>query len=225
MLHVNQLIGFGAGRSGGPITISQTASPTSVDTSSSVATYTSVSIGVASADRIIVVAVTAETVSTTINSCTINSGGGAVAMNAGTAASSSSARSRLFYLAVPTGTTATIAVTFSGDVTAANHKISIYRLVGEPAFQSQSTKTAFNFSLGVSTGSITIPEGGCFIAVVCGVTDTSAVTWTEATEDLDIDAGGHRHTTAFRTTSGTVTISAANSSGNGAAMVWMIFSP
>src|SRR3972149_6105196 len=113
------------------VAIAQTANPAGVAAISTVATYTGVSIGIATADRIIAVVVGTELSNSTPSAATIDSGGGAVSMTAGTTGNLLAMYARIFYLLVPTGTTATITVTFSAvsPTKTANH-IAVYRITG-----------------------------------------------------------------------------------------------
>jgi hypothetical protein len=229
MLMVNQLTGFGAGGGPvGPIDITRTADPSGVSSSSNVATYSGVSIGAADEWRIIVVTVTAELASASPNSATINSGGGAETMSATTIANETDVYSRIFYHRVPSGTTADIAVTFGAGVSSTENHITVYRVTGvkiTPAFSGANSSTATN-STPVTTGSITIKDGGGVIAVMGCNFDLFSITWTNATKDVDIDAGGQRHSTATHTTSGTVTITASSpGSSSDGALSWIGFDP
>jgi len=93
------------------VSFTRTVDPAGVAASSNVATYTDASIGTAHPDRIVVVLVTSELTSASINSVTL----GGQAMSAGTAGVQGVVNARAFYLAYPTGTTATVAVTFGGS--------------------------------------------------------------------------------------------------------------
>ena len=98
------------------------------DASSNIATYSGVSIGVASKDRIVVVAVSSELASSTPSACTIDYGSGDTAMTAGTGGNFGAVYTQLYYLKVPTGTTATIKVTFSAtNPTGTQNHIAVYK--------------------------------------------------------------------------------------------------
>jgi hypothetical protein len=228
MLHVNQLIGFGAGGPSGPVVITQTAAPAGAATSGNVATYSSQSIGAASPDRIVCLLVGCERISASINSATIDSGGGPVAMTAGSLGNEGIMYARAFYASVPSGTTATFTVTFAtNDPLASENRVSVYSVTGAnatPATSGADASSDMDASDPLTTGSITIPTGGGFLAVAAGLTDTDAKTWSNATEDIDVDAGLFRYTTAFTTTPGTVTITCqGTSNGEDGAMSWIIF--
>lgn len=210
------------------VTITQTANPNGVAASSTIATYTDISIGEAASNRIIAVVVGTELANSTPSVCTIDSGGGAVSMTAGTTGTFGNMFARIFYLLVPTGTTATIAVKFSNvsPGATANH-IAVYRILDALTTLSAEGgdgSTDMDASDPLTTNGVTIAEGGGFIAVAAGATDNKTKTWANATEDLDIDAGTFQFTTAIRETSGTVTITCTGSTnGEDGAMSWLIF--
>lgn len=212
------------------VSITRTANPAGVATDgSNVATYSTVSIGSASADRIVVVGVVCED-NATINSVTIDSGGGATAMNAGSAGSFGTAKARLFWLPVASGTTATIAVTYSEGVLDTLNGIAVYSVTGADtsalASSGNDGTTDNDATDPLTTGSVTIPADGGFLGVACNISDTATHTWANATEDLDVDSGGFRTTSAIRTTSGTVTITCTGTvNGADAALSWAIFNP
>jgi len=190
------------------VAITQTANPAGVAASSTVATYTSVSIGVAAADRIVAVVVGTELAGANPSACTIDSGGGAVAMTAATGGDFAAMQTQIFYLRVPTGTTANIDITFSA-VSPGNtdNHIAVYNVAGASATLSAeggdgTTDAQDNL---LTTGSTTIPASGGMLAVAAFATDTTARTWSNLSEDIDADAGAFRFTTATSTTAGTAT--------------------
>lgn len=204
------------------------ANPAGVSASSNVATYSNISIGAAAEDRIVALVVTAELTNATPNSATIDFGSGAVAMEPSTLGSFGVMRARIFWLPVPTGTTATFAVTFGANPTNVQNHVSVYRIVGARPLPTTggNGSTDMDATAPLTTGSITIATDGGFLAVAAGATDTVAKTWANATEDLDIDAGAFRHTTATRTTAGTVTVTCTGATnGEDGAMSWSIWTP
>lgn len=205
--------------------ITQTANPAGAASSSSVSTYSGVSIGTAASNRVVVVCVTSEIASASINSCTIDYGSGDTAMTAGTQGNQTNVYARVFRLAVPTGTTATIKVTYGAAVTANQNHISVYRIL-DSVYSSTGAdqSTDMDATDPLTTGSTTVGTGGLIIAVACGATDTVAKTWANITEDIDADAGSHRHTTAFSTTAGTATRTCTGGTdGEDGALSWFIF--
>jgi hypothetical protein len=212
------------------VSITQTANPAGVAASSNIATYSSVSIGAEAADRIIAVLVGTELASSTPSACTIDYGSGDTAMNAAVGGNFGAMYTQIFYLLVPTGTTATIKVTYSSTNPAntANH-IAVYRVIGATPTLSASGSdgsTDMDATDPLTTGSTTIPTDGAFLAVAVGATDTAGKTWSNATEDLDIDAGAFRFTTAMHTTAGTATRTCTGSTnGEDGALSYVIFAP
>lgn len=223
MLLVNQLIGFGSGGGGGPVSITRTATPLGQGTSSNVATYSSQSIGVADPSRIVAVLVTAKA-TTSINSATIDYGSGDISMTSVGSAVNSDSRSRYFELAVPTGTTATIKITYSGFTSGDNTTIVVYS-IRNGTRSNQGTDNKSNIeTTPLSTGSITIPQDGGFLAIAAHESDTAPFTWSNATEDVDAAvSNSYRQSTATRTTTGTVTITATCSSAQPGSLVWAVY--
>lgn len=204
------------------VAITQTANPSGVSSSSNVATYSGVSIGTASANRIVVVLVASELTSASINSVTL----GGITMNAGTQGNFGNVYARAFYLLYPTGTTADIVVTYGANASNTQNHIAVYSVTGAAysatgADQSSDMDTTDR----LTTGSISIASGGGFIAVAGGATDTNAKTWANASEDLDVDAGGFRFTTATRTTALTATAVTCTGGTNGedGALSYLLF--
>ncbi len=209
------------------VAITRTDNPAAVNASSFVATYSSANIGTASDDRVIVVTVGTDLASSTPSACTIDFGSGDSTMNIGTSASLGNVRARMFYLHVPTGTTATIKVTFSStSPTSSEHKIAIYAVTGANLLsQGVDTSTDMDATDPLTTGSTVIPTNGGMLAVVAGATQSDAKTWANLTEDIDTNAGALRFTTAFSTSSGTATRTCTGATnGEDGAMAWMIFS-
>ncbi len=203
--------------------ITQTANPAGVSASATVATYTGVSIGTAAPNRIIVVVVGTELAAANPSAATIDGN----AMTAGTGGDQGAVQTNLFYLAYPTGTTADIAVTFSAvSPTSTQNHIAVYSVVGGTYSSKGGTQsTDMDSTVPLTTGSITIPTGGGFIAIAAKAADTVRAAWANATEDLDVDAGGFGFTTATRTTALTTTAVTCTGTTNGedGAMSWLIF--
>lgn len=208
------------------VSITQTANPAGVSATSNVATYSSVSIGTAASNRIIVVLVGTELASSTPSGCTIDYGGGDTAMNAGTLGNFGAVYARAYQLLVPTGTTATIKVTYSStNPTSTQNHIAVYSVTGAGSITTGGNgSTDMDATSPLTTGSNTIPTDGGFIAIAAGATDTVAKTWTNATEDIDADAGAFRFTTATYTTAGTATRTCqGGTNGEDGAMSWINF--
>jgi hypothetical protein len=204
------------------VAIAQTANPAGVSTSSGVATYSGVGTGTASPDRVIVVAIAKEVATVVPTGVTID--GNAMTLINGTTFGNQGAW--LYRRSWPLGTTADIAVTWDGAATNVQNHIAVYAVTDAkfPVLSSGvNTSTDMDSTVPLTTGSITIPANGGFLAVVSGQIDTVAKTWANATEDLDADVGDFRFTTAFRTSGGTVTVTCTGgSNGEDGAMAYMI---
>lgn len=187
------------------------SAPTSV--ASTVATWTSKSIGTATSDRLVVLCVGSEFTTGTISSATIDFGSGDTAMTAASQGTLGNNSARIFYLAVTSGTTATFKVTYGANPSTTTTYAAAYAVTGvgsNPIFEIGSvTDTDAD---PITTGVIPIPTNGALIAIASFATDASARTWTGATEDVDVDAGTFQFTTATNVTGGetTITVSGAN---------------
>jgi hypothetical protein len=147
-------------------------------------TFTNHSIGAADSSRIVVVGLAdAGSGGNTISSVTIGGNSAAIAVQT----SGTSTRVGIAYLAVPSGTTATIVATYSGSVSRCF--VNVYSVVG--AQNGTPFDTDGPAGGGTSSRSITIdaPIGGGVIAIS---TDGNAddTTWTNATEDNDDISNG-----------------------------------
>lgn len=208
--------------------ITRTADPAGVAHSSNVTTYSTQSIGAASVDRVVALVVTKEVATVVLNSVTCNSGGGAVAMRLADGNTFGSMGAWLYWLNVPSGTTADFALTWSGAILAAENHIFVYAITDAafpPKSTGNNTSTDMDVTAPLTTGSITIPANGGFLAGASGATDAAAgnKTWANATEDRDVDAGGFQATSAIRTTSGTVTVTCTGgTNGEDGVMAWFI---
>ena len=205
------------------VTITRTANPAGVSASSNVATYTDVAIGTAAPNRIVVVTVASELASTPIASCTL----GGSAMDAGTQGNGGALYARTFYLLYPTGTTATVAVTFTtNSPSSTQNHIAVYS-VTDAVYSSTGADSSLDMDVSdpLTTGSTTIAAGGGMIAVAGRAGTTGGQdTWANLTEDLDVDGGNFGFTTATSTTAGTATRTCtATTNGEDGALSWLIF--
>lgn len=207
------------------VAITQTANPAGAASSPSV-TYSAVSIGTASADRIVCVCV-ANGKAATISSCTIDSGGGAQTMNGTTQGSQGAVGAKIFYLGVSSGTTADIAVTYSTDLNEGQNHIAVYSVTGADATPSASgsdASTDMDATDPLTTGSTTINTDGGALAVASCDIDTVAKTWADLTEDIDDDVGVMRFTTATSITAGTATRTCTGATnGEDGGLAYIIF--
>lgn len=212
-----------------PIAIVQTASVPGVDSVANVCTYSGVSIGEVVSGRVVCLLVATENAGLTINSATIDYGTGDVAMTAGTQgqdlASGAARYARVFYLAVPSGTTATFKVTVGAATTTTQNYVAVYSLQDANPTAAATGGDGTDDAGGdpLTTGAITVPTNGCFIGVVCGGNDGAVRTWTNATEDLDLDGGALRFSSAYSLTAGGATITCAGQAAENAAMAWATF--
>src|SRR6185369_4484869 len=188
------------------IAITRTADPAGVNGSGTTVTYSAASIGTAAADRIVAVTATSEdATAAAVTKITV----GGVDLTLGPRAQFSAMNASIFYAPIPTGTSADIILTYTSTapVSAANH-ISVYAVTGADA-GANSSGTATSTDMDVSaplSAAIVIPTNGGALGVACGATaSTAAKTWANMTEDLEDNAGNYCHTTATRTTSGSVT--------------------
>jgi hypothetical protein len=169
------------------------------------------SIGTATWDRIVVVAVTIED-NVTINSCTI----GGVAANQAISVTNTTGTPdnacAFFWLPVPTGTTATIAVTLSASSSLAG-RISVWATTGAypSLFDSNSAQGAGTTQ--TLTG-VTINTNGAGYWVFNNATAATATAWTNATSRDDTATATYRHSVADSTTAGTATITADGATAN-----------
>jgi hypothetical protein len=206
----------------GAVAIAQTANPASAGTGTTV-TYSGVSIGAADWGRVVVVCVGTELTAGAISSATIDYGNGALAMNASTNAVQGAVGARAFWLEAPTGTTATIAVTFAASQTASTQHIAVYSVTGPVAVALSSGGVGDTDSDPISSGALTIPtNGGC--VAVCAMAAAAVRTWTGITEDIDETAGTFQFTTGTSVTGGTPTITVSGSNNEDGALAWVIFS-
>ncbi len=200
--------------------ITQTANPAGVSSSSNVATYSGVALGAAAPNRIIVVTVASELTSASINSVTL----GGSAMTAGTQGNQGVVYARTFYLAYPTGTTADVVVTYGANPDSTQNHIAVYRVL-DAVYTSTGAdqSTDMDTTDPLTTGSITVASGGLLIAVAGCATDGTAKTWSEG-EDIDADAGILRFTTAMVTAAGTKAVTCTGgTNGEDGALSWLIF--
>src|ERR1043166_6694523 len=209
------------------IAITQTANPAGVNGSGNTVTYTGAATGTAAADRITVVTVTNE--DATAGAPTKVTVGG-IDCSKAAAAQFTAQNAAIFHVLNPTGTTADIVVTYTGTapVAAANH-IAVYSVTGaDSGINSAGTHTSTDMDATAPlTLAIVIPTGGGAIAVASGAVSSSAAkTWANITEDLEVATGNYCHTTATRTTSGSVTITCTGGTNQeDGALACVVFNP
>jgi hypothetical protein len=211
MLHMTQFSGFASGGEGLVLEYLGTYPDT---TTASTYSFPSKNIGVASSDRLIVIAITADpTIGTQVNSATIT--GGTPSVTIQHQGGGSGGIAALVQATVASGTSATIGVTFDGNCT--NCQISVYRIVG----LNSTTAVDSQFSQNADPSkSLTISAGGCAIAVAVSVANTSCA-WTTTIENDDVFSDTHTHTASSLSgyVGGTPTITADFSQNTGQSMV------
>ncbi len=212
------------------VAISRTATG-GVGSSGGVVNTGSISIGTESVDRIIVLACTSETASASQTSATIDFGNGDTAMTALAQSNlgGSAVYARLFYLPVPTGTTATFKITYNAAVTSGQNQHSVYAVTGAALTLVGSgvpSSTDMDATSPITTGSITF-TGGFIGVAACATGSTGAKTWANATEDQEVNPGAYTHATATRTASlsaTAITLTGGTNNEDGS-MAWMSFKP
>jgi hypothetical protein len=205
------------------VTITQTANPAGQGTGTTI-TYSTVDIGAADPSRIVAVAAGTELTGGEPVSATIDYGSGAVAMVPGTLGDQAAVSAQWFFLAVPTGTSANIAITFAAShADGTTQHIAVYRVLDGRVTGGSSV--ADTDADPISSGVVTIPTGGGLLAISSMAADNSTRTWAGATEDIDADAGTFQFTTAMSTTAGTPTITVSGANTEDGALSWLIFSP
>lgn len=212
MLMVNQLIGFGAGISTSAVTrtLTDSASDTSGGTTT---TFTSKNIGTATSDRLVVVGFCGNNNSRTISGVTI----GGVSATVYYIGTSQTQQAGFAVLNVTSGTTATIAITWSGNQSQVG--IAVWSVYG-----ANATPTATNFAstTDVFSASMNVPAGGAAFGVALDNVNATAPKWTwgNLTEDVDASLGAKTYSAAsaeFATaqTGLSITADIAASSGGG----------
>ncbi|MGE0658265.1 MAG: hypothetical protein AB7F36_01690 [Reyranellaceae bacterium] len=158
-----------------PVAIANTANGESTTNSSSYS-FSGVSIGAAAADRIVVFCFAGDAGSgRTISSVTINgSAATLIQQNA-----SGNIRCGMYALAVPAGTTATLAVTFSGSMNRCMY--SAFAITGADGAAAHASGNDVTSTYGVS---INVPADGGAIAFAAG-REAASYSFTGVTEDVD----------------------------------------
>lgn len=210
MLQSNQLVGFGAGgaavvvpasltfitQSGGSVPAANPALED--DTNQATYTFTSAAIGVADASRRVVVAVHwgQATNNRTLSSATI---GGIAATIHSQSNPANLASVAIISALVPTGTTATIVINFSGS--ADRCKIGVFRAVNETSASPSDTQVDTSFTSNALSVSLTVPNDAWVVAASTNATGSGIThTWTGVTEQYDLafqDAAGGTGTAGF----------------------------
>ena len=168
-------------------TIVNTANGT-LGTSATAYNFGSLSLGTASADRVIIALATADsgTGGRTINSITLN-GVGMTLVTSITTANSGTAATAIYYMAKPTGTSETVIVNTSGGTPPCSVAIlAVYGL---------NSSTPYSFANDASPGASASPNTAAiatnYNSIIVGVSDSrsSGASWTGITEQRDIGIG------------------------------------
>lgn len=183
---VTPLCGFMAG--GTPDVVStMTAHPTSATDASSYS-FATQAIGTATADRIIAVGVSIQSLAVrTISTLSIAGNNAAVQSSIDAVTGGQTVLGAIYSLLVPTGTTATIVVTPSGAcVRCAITVWALYNCASATAVNATNSAVVNSSSLGAS---LTTLPGGVALGYCChtinGGGTLGNLTWTNLTEDVD----------------------------------------
>jgi hypothetical protein len=184
---VTQLVGFGGRRVSNLVPASVGfLQYTEITTNLTTYNFATVNFGAADATRRIVIAVHwGAALNRTLNSASI---GGVGATTHIDALASASTRVAIISALVPTGTSGTVSLTFSGAC--AQCAIGTYRALNETSASPTDTANDLTVASGLVTDTINVPTNGWVVAgasfEVGGATTT---TWTGVTETYDIVAG------------------------------------
>lgn len=194
--------GSHAAAAGGPIVITATANSTVTSTGSSDPyTFSSLASGTASAGRISVVTI----ISRQRNLATGVTINGVTATKA-IDATASTIFGEIWYAANPSGTTANVSITF-GDSADSQISVSVFSVTGASSATPTDTNAANDPQIdSISISGLTIPASGGGVLGGANGEQTVAVSWTNATEYQDANAGSFRGSSAYTTTAGTPTI-------------------
>lgn len=187
MFAFQELIGYGAAPSAGAVSVSFQAG--TFDASNATAyTFTGAAIGSAAADRVVVVGVGTRTNSAaSISSVTIGGNGATLAGSQANDASQGADIAALYYLAVPSGTTATIVVNCSASMVRCYIAVwAVYGSSGAPTHTA--TDTAFT-AAAVNT-TLSCNANGAIIGMAEGLTTTGPSSWTWSGITEQVDANG-----------------------------------
>lgn len=193
MLMVNQLVGFGAGGAAARRTRVYVGS-TGDATNAQNYTFTNHAIGDAAADRLVVVVITWEVNSGgTINLSTVSIGGNAASIvRQDVTPTTRQAHSAIATLAVPSGTTATIAVGLS-STNANSCAVHVYALYGLTSMTPFDHNGAGGQAAPSVSTTLNIPAGGIAIAGSShngAATGEDDATVTGLDEDVDMQTTG-----------------------------------
>ena len=140
----------------------------------------------------------------------------------------------MFWLAVPTGTTATVVVTFGAtNPSAVQNHIAVYAVTGSSPTPDRGGAWQDIDADPIDTSATDlyaprINTGGAGLAICADATEGTTRTWTGLTKDIDQTSGtgGFRFSTGKDgTTNSNLTITVSGGNGEDAALTWLCFSP
>jgi hypothetical protein len=161
-------------------------------------TFTDEDIGSEAASRIVVVACHSDGGNVTLSSVTIGGNAASLITTGGT-----QPRCALAYLVVPTGTTATIVVTWSGGVT--RSRIDVWSLKGMGSSTPIDTDAPATATTTTSTVTLDLPTGSFGVAAASHGSDVTAA-WDVGFEEYDASVEAQMRATG-------VTLTGTGSSG------------
>jgi hypothetical protein len=169
------------------------------------------SIGAADATRIVAIGISGRTPNLTISSATIG-GISATQVSGAGIVESSVMTSDIWYAAVPTGTTATVIVTWSG--TPFDTGISTWSIIGSTGAPTTGVNAGAASGPGASANlslpPYTVPSGGGSFTIYTNRDfGTPSNSWTNATQDFS-NPGTRFYMGAHTTTTGSVTVTATD---------------
>lgn len=179
MFAVSHLLGFGVG-SGAQFSYAYVSNYSDATNTSSYS-FAGCSLGTADSTRKVVVVIKGGDAGLGFTVSSVTVAGVAASLVVGDTSGNSENRVEIWSAAVPSGTTGTIAVTWSG--TKSQCGIGVYAIYGASA-SAYATGTSSSGTTTTHTSSIDIPAEGCVIAV--GGCASATATWTNADENFDI---------------------------------------
>ena len=185
-------------------TISATASTGVNANTSNPVSFASMASGAAAADRISVAAILSR-FRTATTGCTINGISATKAIERFN--STSNMMALIYYVANPSGTTATVAITF-GNAASGGISCQLYRIIGANTTPVDTDVDDVTNQENISISGLVIPTGGCGIWAATNGEQTQPGVWsgTGVIATMDRDAGTSRHGSAYSTTAGTPTV-------------------
>lgn len=164
--------------------------------------FTSVSIGTAATNRLVFVTVTSvASGNRLISSATI----GGISATVIESTPNAGASTKIIYAVVPTGTTATISITF--DSTVLRCGVGSYSIYNLKSTSPVSRANGSTWTSGAISATLSVPENAIILAGVSNSTNSNTFTWTNLTSNYDslVDA-------TFRFSGASAQVSTGNSS-------------